>query len=95
METAELIEEILLYCPLTTIVAGRRVCRRLKETVRCSRRIRQALFLEPATSETLQWNDPNGGNTSNSLSGCWKTGDTDTERIPVVNPFILRYASSL
>lgn len=82
--TYELLEETLLHLPLRRLLLAQNVCKAFQQVVNNSMKIKRALFLEPATDETLTWQDRKG-----CAGGVWISSKTG-ENVPslMLNPFM-------
>ncbi|KAK4550606.1 hypothetical protein LTR36_000185 [Oleoguttula mirabilis] len=87
----ELCELILLGLPLRRIILSRRVCHGFEATVRKSKKIRQALWLEPVSSQQkVEWYTHAGhdGGRHAGDTGDWKQNAHADRVVPIANPFI-------
>ena len=83
---AELLEQILLYLPLTSIIKARRTCCQFNQAFIKSTAVQQALFLMPVKPDTVRWF---------RADEQWKVHDAALARAPLLNPFVFRYAAGL
>ena len=88
----ELVENILLYLPLPQLLLAQRTCKFFQGVIVDSERIKQALFLAPVRSQTVEFyydvqryqihaqeRDPDSG---------WRTSKSGPNVTPLMNPFI-------
>ena len=60
LNTNELLEHILLHLPLRQLLFAQRVNKRFRATIRDTPRIKQALFIDPSSTERVQWTHGKG-----------------------------------
>ena len=78
-ETFDIVEEILLYLPVSHILLDRKVNPTFAEVVNRSIHVRRALFLSPSNTDTML-DIPCGDK--------WKQGVNGTKVTPILNPFL-------
>ncbi|KAK5163620.1 uncharacterized protein LTR77_010569 [Saxophila tyrrhenica] len=87
LNTPELLEDILLHLPLRDLLLSQRVSRTFHDVAAGSARIQKALFLQPASGETVYW-DPTSPLVSD---GCFRLESTDAETVVIANPFLAQF----
>ncbi|KAK5120099.1 hypothetical protein LTR85_006580 [Meristemomyces frigidus] len=90
----ELRELILLGLPLRRIILARHICSGFDATLKRSKKIRQALWLEPASTQKVEWySHPKGGGdwAGARNTGDWKLNEDSDGVVPIANPFIAMF----